>query len=109
MPISFLNVPESDELNTSRPTGYKFPVGLSTAGGSLSVDYLIVAGGGGSYFGVLGVFGILHSLIQLLGLRKYEKIKEHGFFYSFGFWTSMFGWWFIGIPLFLWLIISLLS
>ena len=69
----------------------------------------IVAGGGGSYFGVLGVFGILHSLIQLLGLRKYEKIKEHGFFYSFGFWTSMFGWWFIGIPLFLWLIISLLS
>ena len=50
MPISFLNVPESDELNTSRPTGYKFPVGLSTAGGSLSVDYLIVAGGGGGSY-----------------------------------------------------------
>ena len=48
MPISFLNVPQSDELNTSRPTGYKFPTGLSIASqGPTSVDYLIVAGGGG--------------------------------------------------------------
>ena len=32
MPIRFLNVPGSDNLRTSRPAGYKFPVGLSATG-----------------------------------------------------------------------------
>ena len=30
MPIRFLNVPGSDNLRTSRPAGYKFPVGIGT-------------------------------------------------------------------------------
>jgi hypothetical protein len=51
MPIRFLKVPGSDSLRTSRPTGYKFPTGLSLVllGGLANtvVDYLIVAGGGG--------------------------------------------------------------
>ena len=48
MPIKFLNVPASTNLRTSRPTGYKFPVGLNaTTTSNNSVDYLVVAGGGG--------------------------------------------------------------
>jgi hypothetical protein len=48
MPIKFLNVPSSTNLRSSRPTGYKFPVGLSGKTVNLSsVDYLVVAGGGG--------------------------------------------------------------
>jgi len=48
MPISFLNDPNLSDLTTSRPTGFKFPTGLSIASqGPTSVDYLIVAGGGG--------------------------------------------------------------
>jgi hypothetical protein len=49
MPIKFLNVPGSTNLRSSRPTGFKFPTGLSVAvaAGPTSVDYLVVAGGGG--------------------------------------------------------------
>jgi hypothetical protein len=47
MPIKFLNVPGSTNLRSSRPTGFKFPVGLTSgASSTLSVDYLVVAGGG---------------------------------------------------------------
>ena len=49
MPIKFLNVPGSTNLRTSRPTGYKFPVGLSTPPDP-SVNFLVVAGGGGGGF-----------------------------------------------------------
>ena len=53
MPISFLNDSNLSDLTTSRPTGYKFPTGLSVASFSTSVEYLIVAGGGGAgYAGV---------------------------------------------------------
>jgi hypothetical protein len=47
MPIKFLNVPGSTNLRSSRPTGYKFPTGLSSVGSDTSVDYLVAAGGGG--------------------------------------------------------------
>ena len=47
MPIRFLKVPGSDSLRTSRPTGYKFPVGLSGETANTVVDYLVVAGGAG--------------------------------------------------------------
>ena len=60
MPIKFLNVPGSTNLRTSRPTGYKFPVGLNAViAGPTSVDYLVVAGGGGggSYGGGGGAGG----------------------------------------------------
>jgi hypothetical protein len=46
MPISFLNDPNLSDLISSRPTGFKFPVGL-TLYTNLVVDYLVVAGGGG--------------------------------------------------------------
>jgi hypothetical protein len=48
MPISFLNDPNLSDLISSRPVGYKFPVGLSVLSvANTSVDYLMVAGGGG--------------------------------------------------------------
>ena len=60
MPIKFLNVPGSTNLRSSRPTGYKFPTGLSTPSNT-SVDYLVIAGGGaggnGSSAGSYGAGG----------------------------------------------------
>ena len=47
MPISFLNDPNLSDLISSRPTGFKFPVGLNSSDG-LSVDYLVIAGGAGA-------------------------------------------------------------
>jgi hypothetical protein len=43
MPISFLNDPNLSDLISSRPTGFKFPVGLTNIGpdatdGPTSVD-----------------------------------------------------------------------
>ena len=58
MPIKFLNVPASTNLRTSRPTGYKYPVGLSgTSAGVSTVDYLVVAGGGEGAGGIGGGSG----------------------------------------------------
>jgi hypothetical protein len=46
MSVKFLN--QNITVNTVRPTGFKFPVGLSGKVVNLSsVDYLVVAGGGG--------------------------------------------------------------
>ena len=91
MPISFLNVPESDELNTSRPTGYKFPTGLTQTelGGPTLVDYLVVAGGaGGAGYGGDNVagggggaggyrtasdFGITNGITKNKTNRKYNR------------------------------------
>ena len=53
MGVKFLN--QNITTNTVRPTGFKFPVGLSTiyAGtgtvANNSVDYLVVAGGGAGH------------------------------------------------------------
>jgi hypothetical protein len=48
MPIKFLNVPGSTNLRSSRPAGYKFPVGLTQLSQTnTSVDYIVVGGGGG--------------------------------------------------------------
>ena len=47
MPIRFLNVPGSTNLRSSRPTGYKFPTGISGLANT-TVEYLVVAGGGGA-------------------------------------------------------------
>ena len=44
MGVKFLN--QNITTNTVRPTGFKFPVGLSGRDRIL-VDYVIVAGGGG--------------------------------------------------------------
>ena len=46
MGIKFLN--QNITTNTVRPTGFKFPVGLTVlpGGGPDTVDYLVVAGGG---------------------------------------------------------------
>jgi hypothetical protein len=54
MPIRFLKVPNSDSLRTSRPTGFKFPVGLSGSVANTTVDYLVVAGGGAGGSGLGG-------------------------------------------------------
>jgi len=55
MPISFLNDPTLSDLISSRPVGYKFPVGLTQTGAAnTSVDYLIVAGGGGGSLNIGG-------------------------------------------------------
>ena len=43
MSVKFLN--QNITVNTVRPTGFKFPVGISIIGTNL-VDYLVVAGGG---------------------------------------------------------------
>lgn len=43
MSVKFLN--QNITVNTVRPTGFKFPVGLSGKD-RLLVDYLVVAGGG---------------------------------------------------------------
>jgi hypothetical protein len=49
--------------NLTRPTGFVFPVGLSVAAAALStIDYLVVAGGGGSSnFGAGGAGGFRTS------------------------------------------------
>ena len=58
MPISFLNDPTLSDLISSRPIGYKFPTGISQlANGPTSVDYLVVAGGGGGYISGGGAGG----------------------------------------------------
>jgi hypothetical protein len=44
------------------------------------------------------------ALIHYIGLKNYAQLDECGFLYQFGFWTSMFAWWFFGIPLLIWLI-----
>ena len=41
-------------LERIRPDGYEYPVGLNTGGGALSVDYLVVAGGGGAGYDQAG-------------------------------------------------------
>ena len=61
MGVKFLN--QNIVVNSTRPTGFKFPVGLisSNQGGPPSIDYLVVAGGGGggSYGGGGGGGGFL--------------------------------------------------
>ena len=57
MSVKFLNTGVT--VNTIRPTGWKFPVGLTNYGGDAydgpsTVDYLVVAGGGGSGGGGAG-------------------------------------------------------
>ena len=46
----------------------------------------------------------LAAIIHFIGLKNYAQLDECGFLYQFGFWTSMFAWWFYGIPLLIWLI-----
>ena len=53
------------------------------------------------------IFGIpillITAFIHFIGLKNYDKLDECGFLYQFGFWTSMF-YWYLGIPLLIWLI-----
>ncbi len=58
----------------------------------------------GGFFIFGGLVSIIASGIHYLGLINYDKLDECGFLYQFGFWTSMFGAWFFGIPLLIWLI-----
>jgi hypothetical protein len=67
---------------------------LATLNARSSMDLLIA---GAILFG-------LAALIPFIGLKNYDKLGECGFLYQFGFWTSMFAWWFFGIPLLIWLI-----
>lgn len=46
---------------------------------------------------------LITAIIHFIGLKNYDKLDECGFLYQFGFWTSMF-YWFFGIPLLIWLI-----
>jgi hypothetical protein len=47
MPIKFFNVSGLTNLRSSRPTGYKFPIGLNgNDDNPFLVDFLVVAGGG---------------------------------------------------------------
>jgi hypothetical protein len=57
MSILFLKTPSTGSF--VRPSGYTFPTGLNiiTAAGPTSVDYLVVAGGGGGYIGAAGAGG----------------------------------------------------
>ena len=34
-------------LQNFRPTGFEYPIGLSSAGSNTNIDYLVIAGGGG--------------------------------------------------------------
>ena len=47
MSVKFLN--QNITVNTVRPTGFKFPVGLSGKAALGLIDYLVVAGGGGGW------------------------------------------------------------
>ena len=49
---------------------------------------------------IFSLFALIHSI----GLKNYAQLDECGFLYEFGFWTSMFAWWFWGIPLLIWFI-----
>lgn len=55
---------------------------------------------------LISIFGIpiflITAFIHFIGLKNYDKLDECGFLYQFGFWTSMF-YWFFGIPLLIWL------
>jgi len=55
MSVKFLN--QNITVNTVRPTGFKFPVGLPVATSNTVVDYLVVAGGGASNYEIRGDAG----------------------------------------------------
>lgn len=72
------------------------------------IIFILAGTGMDRYSGALsiafGIFLLIASGIHYLGLINYDKLDECGFLYNFGFWTSMVGFWFFGIPLLIWLI-----
>ena len=55
MPVLFLKSTANGSGYVVRPSGYAYPAGLNVISGLCSIDYLVVAGGGGGNAGNSGV------------------------------------------------------
>jgi len=88
--------------------GYWFLFVLFCIMSIISTNFLLSMLGSTGYeslgYFIGAIIFLLFALIHSIGLNTYAQLDECGFLYKFGFWTSMFAWWFWGIPLLIWFI-----